>query len=129
MHSKVYKTPTRQRSVAGLRNTRHDRTPVLRKPVAGGFPFSRCIALHLQLGQPDSIVGYPVTIAQDITLIAPNSFSLAFGKFDEVYQIVDRQGFRTIRDNLTAKPFVQFYTTRRVGGGAIQFEAAKFLKF
>jgi HK97 family phage major capsid protein len=83
----------------------------------------------IQNGQPDSIVGYPVTIAMDIPAIGANSFSLAFGNFAAVYQIVDRQGIRTMRDPFTNKPFVQFYTTRRVGGAAISFEQVKFLKF
>jgi HK97 family phage major capsid protein len=83
----------------------------------------------LQQGQPQSILGFPVSIAADTPAIATASLSLAFGDFKEAYQIVDRQGFRTLRDNLTSKPFVKFYTTRRVGGGAVQFEAVKFLKF
>lgn len=82
----------------------------------------------LQVGQPDSILGYPVTIAMDIPAPAANSFSLAFGDFRETYTIVDRQGIRTMRDPFTLKPFVQFYTTRRVGGAAISFEQVKFLK-
>ena len=47
----------------------------------------------------------------------------------EAYQIVDRQGFRTMRDPYTAKPYVKFYTTKRVGGGVVNFEALKLMKF
>lgn len=57
------------------------------------------------------------------------SLSLAFGDFAAAYQIVDRQGIRVMRDPYTAKPFVKFYTTKRVGGGVVNFEAAKFVKF
>ncbi len=57
------------------------------------------------------------------------SLSMAFGDFNAAYQIVDRQGIRVIRDHLTAKPYVKFYTTKRVGGGAVNFEAVKFMKF
>ena len=80
-------------------------------------------------GQPQTILGYPVTIAQDMPALGTGSLSLAFGNFAEAYQIVDRVGFRTLRDPYTNKPFVRFYTTRRVGGGVIQFEALKFLRF
>lgn len=83
----------------------------------------------LQQGQPQTILGFPVSIAQDIPALASGSLSMAFGDFREAYQIVDRQGFRVLRDPYTNKPFVRFYTTRRVGGGALQFEAVKFLKF
>jgi HK97 family phage major capsid protein len=83
----------------------------------------------LQQGQPQTLLGFPVTIAQDMPALAADSLSLAFGDFREAYQIVDRIGFRTLRDPYSAKPFVEFYTTRRVGGGAVQFEAVKFLKF
>lgn len=83
----------------------------------------------LQQGQPQTLLGFPVTIAQDMPTLAADSLSMAFGDFREAYQIVDRVGFRTLRDPYSAKPFVEFYTTRRVGGGAVQFEAVKFIKF
>jgi HK97 family phage major capsid protein len=83
----------------------------------------------LQAGQPQQILGFPVTIAQDMPALGTGSLSLAFGDFREGYQIVDRTGFRVLRDPYTNKPFVRFYTTRRVGGGVVQFEAIKFLRF
>lgn len=83
----------------------------------------------LQLGIPDSLFGYPTLIAQDMPAVAANSLSLAFGDFKEAYQIVDRMGLRTLRDPYTDKPYVKFYSTRRVGGGAVNFEALKFVKF
>ena len=38
-------------------------------------------------------------------------------------------GIRVLRDNLTAKPYVKFYTTKRVGGGVVNYEAYKLMKF
>jgi HK97 family phage major capsid protein len=55
--------------------------------------------------------------------------SLAFANFKEGYTIVDRQGILVLRDPYTAKGYVKFYTTKRVGGGVLNFEAIKFLKF
>ena len=55
--------------------------------------------------------------------------ALAFGDFKQAYTIVDRMGIRTLRDPYTAKPYVVCYSTKRTGGGAINFEAVKFLKF
>lgn len=83
----------------------------------------------LQAGQPDKLLGYEVTKAQDMPAVATDSLSLAFGDFKEGYQIVDRIGVRTLRDPFTDKPFVKFYMTKRVGGGVTNFEAIKFLKF
>jgi len=83
----------------------------------------------LQAGQPQQILSFPVTIAQDMPALAADSLSLAFGDFRQGYQIVDRQGFRVLRDPYSNKPYVEFYTTRRVGGGVVNFEAIKFLKF
>lgn len=80
-------------------------------------------------GQPETIMGYPVARMEDMPAKASNSFSLAFGNMQEHYQIVDRQGIRVLRDPYTAKPFVKFYTTKRTGGGVINYEAMKFLKF
>ena len=37
--------------------------------------------------------------------------------------------FSLIRDPFTAKPYVLFYTTKRVGGGVQDFDAIKLLKF
>ena len=34
-----------------------------------------------------------------------------------------------IRDSYSAKPYVLFYTTKRVGGGVSDFNAIKLLKF
>ena len=83
----------------------------------------------LQMGQPDRLLGYPVNIDQYVPTIATDSLSLAFGDFREGYTIVDRVGVRTLRDPYTAKPYVVFYSTKRTGGGAINSEAVKFLKF
>lgn len=83
----------------------------------------------LQAGQPDRLLGYPVRIDQYIPAITTGSLSLAFGDFKEAYTIVDRIGVRTLRDPYTAKPYIRFYSTKRTGGGAINFEAVKFLKF
>lgn len=81
------------------------------------------------LGTPETIAAYPVTRAEDMPALATGALSMAFGDFREAYQIVDRQGIRVLRDPYTAKPYIKFYTTKRTGGGAVNFEAVKFMKF
>ncbi len=83
----------------------------------------------LQAGQPDRLLGYPIVISQDMPTLANGSLSMALGDFQQAYTVVDRIGMRTLRDPFTDKPYVKFYTTRRVGGGAVDFEACKFVKF
>jgi HK97 family phage major capsid protein len=61
--------------------------------------------------------------------LAANSFSVAFGDFRRGYLIVDRRGIEVLRDPFTSKPYILFYTTKRVGGGVQNFEAFKLLKF
>lgn len=83
----------------------------------------------LQAGQPDRLLGYPIVMAEDMPALATGSLSLALGDFRQGYQIVDRQGIRILRDPFSAKPFVQFYATKRVGGAVVQFECIKFVRF
>jgi len=82
-----------------------------------------------QAGAAPTLLGYPVTEAEDMPDIAANSFSIAFGDFRRGYLIVDRVGVRILRDPFSAKPYVLFYTTKRVGGGIQDFDAIKLLKF
>ena len=83
----------------------------------------------LQKGQPEQLLGFNVMKFQDLPALSSNSFSLWLADWKQAYQIVDRQGFRVLRDPYTNKPYIRFYTTRRVGGQVIQFEAIKALKF
>ena len=83
----------------------------------------------LMLGQPSTLLGYPVHALEDMPVVAKDSLSIAFGNFKQAYTIVDRQGLRILRDPFTSKPYVKFYTTKRVGGDVTNFEALKLIKF
>ena len=83
----------------------------------------------LTAGQPPRLLGYPVTEAEAMPDIASNSLSVAFGNFQRGYLITDRLGTRVLRDPYSNKPFVHFYTTKRVGGGVTNSQAIKLLKF
>ena len=80
-------------------------------------------------GQPSTILGFPTIEAEEMPDLAADSLSIAFGDFKRGYLIVDRQGVRVLRDPYSNKPYVAFYTTKRVGGGIQNFEAIKLLKF
>ena len=80
-------------------------------------------------GQPATLLGYPVLEFEDMPELADGSLSMAFANMREGYQIVDRIGIRVLRDPYTAKPRVLFYTTKRVGGDVVNFEAIKLIRF
>ena len=81
-------------------------------------------------GARASLLNFPVVEAEDMPDMgdaSPNA--IAFGDFKRGYLIVDRQGLRILRDPYSQKPYVLFYTTKRVGGGVQDFDAIKFLSF
>lgn len=71
------------------------------------------------------LLGYKINYATDMPAVGAGALALAFGDFKSAYQIVDRVGVSTIRDNLTSKPNVLFYTRKRVGGDVVDFDAFK----
>ena len=80
-------------------------------------------------GDTASLLGYRVTEIETMPDVAANSAAIAFGDFQRGYLIVDRAGVRVLRDPYSAKPYVLFYTTKRVGGGVQNFDAIKVMKF
>ena len=76
-----------------------------------------------------TLMNFPIVEVEDMPDPAANSPSIAFGDFERGYVVVDRIGIRVLRDPFSAKPYVLFYTTKRVGGGVQNFEAIKLLKF
>jgi HK97 family phage major capsid protein len=83
----------------------------------------------LAAGRAATLIGFPVTEAEAMPDLGNGSLSVAFGDFRRGYLVVDRTGMRVLRDPYSAKPYVLFYTTKRVGGGVQDFDAIKLLKF
>jgi HK97 family phage major capsid protein len=81
------------------------------------------------VGGAANLMNFPVAESEDMPDIDTDSYSIAFGDFRQGYLIVDRVGVRVLRDPYSAKPYVLFYTTKRVGGGVQDFDAIKLLKF
>lgn len=80
-------------------------------------------------GEAATVMGYPVTEMEDMPDIGTGNAAIAFGDFKRFYLIADRQGARVLRDPYSAKPYVLFYTTKRVGGGVQNFDAVKVMTF
>jgi HK97 family phage major capsid protein len=83
----------------------------------------------LSQGVPPSLLGRPVMYASDLSsTISSGVDYIIYGDIRAGYQIVDRIGIRVLRDAFTNKPYVGFYTTKRVGGAIKNFEAIKVLR-
>lgn len=83
----------------------------------------------IQMGEPGTLFGDPVVLAEEMPDIAANSLSIAYGDFSHGYLIADRLGMSVIRDPFTSKGQVKFFTRKRVGGDVVDFNAIKLLKF
>lgn len=79
-------------------------------------------------GQPATLAGFPITEVPDMPDVAANAIAVLFGDFRQTYTVFDRVGMRVLRDPYTAKPYVLFYTTKRVGGGVSNPEPMRALK-
>ncbi|MFA5900858.1 MAG: phage major capsid protein [Hyphomicrobium sp.] len=82
----------------------------------------------IQAGQPSMLLGFPVFLDENMPAVEAGKFPIAFGDFQRGYLILDRMGIRVMRDPYTARPYVRFYTTKRVGGTVVDFNAFKVLK-
>ncbi len=76
-----------------------------------------------------SLMNFAITESEHMPDIGTDTYALALGDFRQGYLIVDRVGIRILRDPYSSKPYVLFYTTKRVGGGVQNFEAIKLMKF
>ncbi|MBN3852807.1 phage major capsid protein [Paraburkholderia sp. Ac-20340] len=78
-------------------------------------------------GQPATLAGYSLTELPDMPDVAAGAVPVLFGDFAQTYLINDRVGVRVLRDPYTAKPYVSYYVTKRVGGGLLNPETMKAL--
>ncbi len=90
----------------------------------GVYLLQRSVAL----GQPDTIEGRPVVIAEDMPDVAANAFAVALGDFARGYLIADRVGMSMIRDEVTKPGYVRYIVRKRVGGKVKDSNAIKLIK-
>lgn len=79
-------------------------------------------------GASQILLGKRVIFFDDMPDVAADALAIAYGDFEVGYTIVDRIGIRILRDPFTNKPFVNFYTTKRVGGDVTNYQSLKLLK-
>lgn len=100
----------------------------LRQIVDGNGRYLWAPTGNLIEGIEHPLLGYAVEIDDGFDDIGTGTLPIAFGDFKQGYVIVDRQGIRVERDSVTQKGKVLFDTYKRIGGGAGDFNAIKFLK-
>jgi len=79
-------------------------------------------------GDTKILEGSQVVFMHDIPVVASDALAIVYGDLGISYTVVDRLGIRVIRDNLTEKPYILYYTTKRVGGDVTNYQALKILK-
>ncbi|WP_312795557.1 phage major capsid protein [Tianweitania sp.] len=79
-------------------------------------------------GQPATLAGESIVEVPDMPDVAAGNIAALYGNMEETYLVIDRVGIRVLRDALTNKPYVGFYTTKRVGGGVQNPEPMRALK-
>ncbi len=77
-----------------------------------------------------TLLGFPVFVDDEMPGVVAGTASspVLFGDFKSAYQIVDRAGVQILRDPFSAKPFVEFYATKRVGGDVIDTDALSVMR-
>lgn len=78
--------------------------------------------------QPAGVFNYPIIEDPNMPVAGAASNSVIFGNFKRAYKLVVIKGIRVLRDPYTNKPYVRFYTTKRVGGGVEDTRAVKVLQ-
>jgi HK97 family phage major capsid protein len=76
----------------------------------------------------ETILGYPIIISNYMPTIAANSNPILFGSFKRGYQIVDRGDLKIQYDPFTARPYISFFATKRVGGDVVDTTAFAALR-
>lgn len=78
-------------------------------------------------GLETTLLNRPLRFADDMPAVGASANAIAYGDFRAGYLVVDRIGIRVLRDPYSAKPYVEFYSTKRVGGDVVNAEAIKIL--
>lgn len=82
----------------------------------------------LTASAPQTLLGEAITEVPGLPLPAAGAPIALYGDMRRTYLVIDRVGIRIIRDPLTNKPYVMFYTTKRVGGGVQNPEYMRALR-
>lgn len=80
-----------------------------------------------QNGDPQTVAGSPIVEVPDMPAIGAGAVAALYGDMAATYLVIDRLGISVLRDPFTNKPYVMFYTVKRVGGGVYNPEPMRAL--
>ncbi|PHR57997.1 MAG: phage major capsid protein [Robiginitomaculum sp.] len=75
-----------------------------------------------EAGEPAQLLGFGQRGLSNMPDVAANTIPILFGNMKRTYTIFDRVGVTMLRDPYSSKPYVEFYTRKRVGGGMMNPE-------
>ncbi|MBF8246867.1 MAG: phage major capsid protein [Rickettsia sp.] len=75
-----------------------------------------------------TIFGIPVICCSHMPDVQRNQLPIILADFKSAYKIVDKSEISLVRDPYTEKPFIKFYTVKRVGGDIVNKKALVFGK-
>jgi HK97 family phage major capsid protein len=80
-------------------------------------------------GEPATLLGFPVAIAESMAGVGANNFPIAFGDFSRAYILCENGPLRvTVDDNVTVPGRVKWYIRRRLGGIPYDNDAVRVIK-
>ena len=81
------------------------------------------------VGEPATMLGYPVIEVEDMDdTVEADAYTVLFGDLATAYRIALHTDNGIMRDDITKKGFVQYYTYMRIGGKLVNPEALVVLK-
>ncbi|WP_291979220.1 phage major capsid protein [Chelatococcus sp.] len=120
-----YDLPSEYRANAKLYTNRQSQSQMRKlKDGQGNYLWQPSFAA----GQPATVAGEAIVEVPDMPAVGADAIAALYGDMEETYLVIDRIGIRVLRDPFTNKPFVHFYTTKRVGGGVNNPEAMRAFK-
>lgn len=78
-------------------------------------------------GAPNSLLGRPVEFDEAMPGVGAGLLPVAFGNWKRGYTIIERPGYRPLRNPYLIPGAVMLYVYRRVGGAVSDFDAIKLL--
>ncbi len=73
-----------------------------------------------------SIFGIPVVCCSNMPNVETGKIPIILADFKATYKIIDHEAISMVRDPYTEKPFIKFYTVKRVGGDLINTNSVVF---
>jgi HK97 family phage major capsid protein len=81
------------------------------------------VSYGLREGEPDRLLGYPVTLSEQMSDLGSNNFIALFGNFGLGYMFTPIGNMVSIPDRVTTKGYLLLYLARRYAGALVDPDA------